>query len=239
MNQCLSKLLWDHHTEPTSEIFEDKGSFVAGSTEMYRALYTGDLLQSIEEAKKVGAWSHALILSTLMERSVFQDTLYAFASALPNGSAAKTLYFLFSGKQDDAMKNILSDVSGEALGARWHQQLAIFIANRSRIKDSFLVHFGDQLWQENLIVAAHLTYLLANIEMDPADAQNRVILLTADTFRNPLHYWKDVNAFQLTEIYEGIRRKSNSQFSMPYLVMYKMIYAGLACEYGFTERSKR
>jgi hypothetical protein len=135
--------------------------------------------------------------------------------------------------------SFLSDVSGEALGARWHQQLAIFIANRSRIKDSFLVHFGDQLWQENLIVAAHLTYLLANIEMDPADAQNRVILLTADTFRNPLHYWKDVNAFQLTEIYEGIRRKSNSQFSMPYLVMYKMIYAGLACEYGFTERSKR
>jgi hypothetical protein len=220
------------------EIPEESVQMVSGSFEMYRALFAGDLAQSIEEAKKGGAWIHALAQAFLIDHRTFQDTVYLYALTLPEGSAVRTLYFLFAGKQEEALGNMFYAISMNP-ELSWRQQLALLVAHRAHVDDEIFLRFGDQLWQWNMIVPAHIAYLLGNNEMDPMNAQNRVTLLAVDKFRYPFHYWNDVNALQITEVFEGIRKRGNPQFSMPYLIIYKMVYTCLLCEYGLIERAKR
>ena len=220
------------------DIPEESNPIAPGSFEMYRALFAGDLARSVEEAKKEGAWIHALAQAFLIDHRAFQDTLYLYALTLPEGSAVRTLYFLFAGKHEEALGNMFYTISMNPEFS-WRQQLALLVAHRAHVDDEFFLRFGDQLWQWNMVVPAHIAYLLGNSEMDPLNAQNRVTLLAVDKFRYPFHYWNDVNALQITEVFESIRKRGNPQFSMPYLIVYKMVYTCLLCEYGLTERAKR
>lgn len=107
---------------------------------------------------------------------------------------------------------------------------------------------GDRLWAvQGHVEAAHCCYLLADLALGPIDnPSTRIVLLGADHKRKrptnatqqhsfPSNFVVNMEAIQRSEVYEWAKVLGNSQYVLPGIHPYKLVYASLMADLGFID----
>ncbi|KAG9324600.1 hypothetical protein KVV02_004094 [Mortierella alpina] len=130
-----------------------------------------------------------------------------------------------------------SKVPSTSLG-QWRDTLVMILSNRTSGDQTAISSLGDLLLKEGWVEAAHICYLLSpqsSVHSGPDAQLNRLVLIGADA--NPhgaFPFYKNVEAFQKTEIYEFAcaLRSAGATGGLPFLQAYKLIYVWTLVELG-------
>ncbi|KAF8979317.1 hypothetical protein BGZ46_005604, partial [Entomortierella lignicola] len=135
-------------------------------------------------------------------------------------------------------------IPGESL-AQWRDTLIMILSNRTSGDQSAISSLGDTLLKEGWVEAAHICYLLSpqNSIHSGLDAQlNRLVLIGADFAPHAVFpFYKNIGAFQKTEIYEFAcaLKSSGATGGLPFLQAYKLIYIWTLVEWGMFSEAGR
>ncbi|KAF9978560.1 vesicle coat component, partial [Actinomortierella ambigua] len=135
-------------------------------------------------------------------------------------------------------------VPSESL-AQWRDTLATILSNRTAGDQNAISTLGNLLLKEGWVGAAHICFLLspqASIHSGVDTEQNRLVFIGADFSPHaPYPFYKNVNAFQKTEIYEfaGAIKSSGATGGLPFLQAYKISYAWTLVENGMFSEAAR
>ena len=89
-----------------------------------------------------------------------------------------------------------------------------------------------------VILLLIVSFMLSSGVMEGADnPESKVVLLGADHRKHSKTFATNVDAIQATECFEYIQRLQNSQFLLPHFQAYKIIYAYILLDYGFTDEA--
>ncbi|KAF9985353.1 vesicle coat component [Mortierella antarctica] len=137
-----------------------------------------------------------------------------------------------------------SKVPSTSLG-QWRDTLVMILSNRTSGDQTAISSLGDLLLKEGWVEAAHICYLLSpqsSVHSGPDAQLNRLVLIGADA--NPhgaFPFYKNVEAFQKTEIYEFAcaLRSAGATGGLPFLQAYKLIYVWTLVELGMFSEAGR
>lgn len=140
---------------------------------------------------------------------------------------------------------------------KWKANLAVLISNTSSPSASHsqpgndrrvAAELGDRLWAvQGRVEAAHCCYLLAELPLGPVDnPSTRIVLLGADHKRKrpttatnqmslPSHFLVNIDAIIRSEIYEWTKVLGNSQYVLPGIHPYKLVYASFLADLGLED----
>ncbi|KAK3809469.1 MAG: Sec23-binding domain of Sec16-domain-containing protein [Benniella sp.] len=128
---------------------------------------------------------------------------------------------------------------------QWRDTLAMILSNRTSGDQPAISALGDLLMKEGWVEAAHICYLLSpqtSIHSGPDTPLNRLVLIGADTNPSaPLPFYKNVSAFQKTEIYEFAcaLKSAGATGGLPFLQAYKLVYAWTLVDWGMYSEAGR
>ncbi|KAG0362449.1 hypothetical protein BGZ54_008620 [Gamsiella multidivaricata] len=219
-------------------------------------LRQGDLAASVRHAIESHLWAHALVISSHGDRELWKEAVNGFVShelsgqdgLHANGRASlRVLYSLFSGQSEKAALELIpqdlraqylentSDLSTqtkippESL-VQWRDTLILILSNRTEGDQATINALGNLLMKEGWVEAAHICYLLSpqfSVHSGPDTSHVSMVLLGASHSPHTIYpYYKNVESFQKTEIYEfGCALKSSGATGgLPFLQAYKLIY---------------
>ncbi|KAI7825987.1 Sec23-binding domain of Sec16-domain-containing protein [Gamsiella multidivaricata] len=135
-------------------------------------------------------------------------------------------------------------VPGASL-SQWRDTLAMILSNRTSGDQTAISSLGDLLMKEGWVEAAHICYLLSpqnSVHSGPDAQLNRLVLIGADA--NPFAvfpFYKNVAAFQKTEVYEFAcaLRSSGATGGLPFLQAYKLNYIWTLVDWGMFSEAGR
>lgn len=135
-------------------------------------------------------------------------------------------------------------ISSSSLG-QWRDTLVMILSNRTSGDQTAISSLGDLLLKEGWVEAAHICYLLSpqnSVHSGPDAQGNRLVLIGADA--NPhssFPFYKNVEAFQKTEIYEFAcaLRSAGATGGLPFLQAYKLVYVWTLVEWGMFSEAGR
>lgn len=196
-----------------------------------KTLLSGDRQGAVYQAMDNRLWSHALILASNMERSMWGHVVREFVrqevnTAGENTETLSALYEIFAGNLEESIDELVppsaragvrmvsrADTGGPTKNAldglnRWKETLALVLNNRSQGDHQALMALGKLLQDYGRIEAAHICYLFSRNPQRPAlfggydDEHTAIVLLGANNKGQPSDFGRDLDAILLTEIYE-------------------------------------
>ncbi|KAK4786778.1 hypothetical protein SAY86_010611 [Trapa natans] len=231
------------------QLFPPAEQAQATALEVQNLLVSGKKKEALQIALDGQLWGPALVLASQLGDQYYVDTVKQMAlRQLVPGSPLRTLCLLIAGKPAEVFSAEPTPVTTvphasyviqqpAQFGANcmledWEENLAVITANRTKDDELVLMHLGDCLWKErNENVAAHLCYLVAEVNFESYSDSARVCLVGADHWKCPRTY-ASPEAIQRTELYEYSKVLGNPQFILLPFQPYKIIYAHMLAEVG-------
>ncbi|KIW47501.1 uncharacterized protein PV06_00195 [Exophiala oligosperma] len=196
-----------------------------------KRLLSGDRQAAVFHAMDNRLWSHALIISSTMERSVWSQVVREFVrqevkTVGENSEPLSALYEIFGGNLEESIDELVPpsaragltmvskiDSTGPTKNAldglnRWKETLGLVLNNRCQGDQQALVVLGKLLEDYDRIEAAHICYLFSRSPAKPTifgggdDDQTPITLLGANHKKQPFDFGRDNEAIVLTEIVE-------------------------------------
>ncbi|RHN53751.1 putative COPII coat assembly protein, Sec16 [Medicago truncatula] len=229
--------------------FPSEEQMKAIASEMQNLLVSGKKMEALQRAQEGQLWGPALVLASQLGEQFYVDTVRQMAlRQLVAGSPLRTLCLLIAGRPNDVFPTEETSISGhpgavgmpqqsEQAGSNdmledWEENLAVITANRTKGDELVMMHLGDCLWKEKReITAAHICYLIAEVNFSSYSDATRLCLIGADHWTRPRTY-ASPEAIQRTELYEYSKLLGNSQFVLHSFQPYKLIYAHMLAEVG-------
>jgi len=202
-------------------------------------LISGDRQAAVIHAMDSRLWSHALIISSTMERSMWSQVVREFVrqevkTIGNNAESLSALYEIFGGNLEESIDELVPpsaraglqmvskvDTSGPTKNAldglnHWKETLSLVLNNRAPGDYQALTVLGKLLEDYQRIEAAHICYLFSRCPAKPVimggidDDQAPVVLLGADHRTQPCDFDRNQEAVILTEIFEFATNVLNS-----------------------------
>ncbi|KIW17252.1 hypothetical protein PV08_04443 [Exophiala spinifera] len=196
-----------------------------------KRLLSGDRQAAVFHAMDNRLWSHALIISSTMERSVWSQVVREFVrqevkTVGENSESLSALYEIFGGNLEESIDELVppsaragltmvskTDSTGPTKNAleglnRWQETLGLVLNNRCQGDQQALVVLGKLLEDYDRIEAAHVCYLFSRSPARPPifggsdDDQTPITLVGANHKKQPFDFGRDNEAIVLTEIVE-------------------------------------
>ncbi|EXJ80353.1 hypothetical protein A1O1_08497 [Capronia coronata CBS 617.96] len=196
-----------------------------------KRLLIGDRQAAVTHAMDNRLWSHALIISSTMDRLVWGQVVREFVrqevkTVGTNAESLSALYEIFGGNIEESIDELVPpsaraglqmvsrvDTTGPTRNAldglnRWKETLGLVLNNRCQGDHQALAVLGKLLEDYHRIEAAHICYLFSRNPAKPVivggvdDEQTPIVLLGADHRAQPFDFGRDHEAILLTEIYE-------------------------------------
>lgn len=196
-----------------------------------KRLLSGDRQAAVFDAMDNRLWSHALIISSTMDRSVWSQVVREFVrqevkTIGENTESLSALYEIFGGNLEESIDELVPpsaraglqmvskvDTSGPTKNSldglnRWKETLSLVLNNRCPGDHQALAVLGKLLEDYNRIEAAHICYLFSKSPAKPiifggADEEHApIVLLGAHHRAHPVDFSRDSEGVMLTEIYE-------------------------------------
>ena len=198
---------------------------------LQKRLLSGDREGAVFHAMDTRLWSHALVIASTMERSVWGQVVREFVrqevkTAAENTESLSALYEIFGGNVDESIDELVPpsaraglqmisrvDTGGPAKNAldglnRWKETLSLVLNNRCQGDHQALAVLAKLLQDYGRVEAAHICYLFSRSpQKSPLfggldEEQTSVVLLGANHKSQPSDFARDTDAILLTEIYE-------------------------------------
>ncbi|EXJ79630.1 hypothetical protein A1O3_07909 [Capronia epimyces CBS 606.96] len=196
-----------------------------------KQLLAGNRQAAVTHAMDNRLWSHALVISSTMDRSMWSQVVREFVrqevkTVGTNAESLSALYEIFGGNVEDSIDELVPpsaraglqmvsrvDAAGPTRNAleglnRWKETLSLVLNNRCQGDHQALAVLGKLLEDYNRIEAGHICYLFSRNPAKPLivggldDEQTPIVLLGADHKAKPFDFGRDQEAILLTEIYE-------------------------------------
>ncbi|KAI1627150.1 Sec23-binding domain of Sec16-domain-containing protein [Exophiala viscosa] len=196
-----------------------------------KRLLTGDRQGAVFDAMDNRLWSHALIIASTLDRSVWSQVVREFVrqevkTVGENAESLSALYEIFGGNLEESIDELVPpsaraglqmvskvDTSGPTKNAldglnRWKETLSLVLNNRCPGDHEALAVLGKLLEDYNRIEAAHICYLFSKSPAKPiifggVDEEHAPIVLLGVHHRaHPVDFGRDNDGVLLTEIYE-------------------------------------
>lgn len=196
-----------------------------------KRLLSGDRQAAVTHAMDNRLWSHALIIASTMDRSVWSQVVREFVrqevkTVGANAESLSALYEIFGGNVEESIDELVPpsaraglqmvsrvDTAGPTKNAldglnRWKETLSLVLNNRCTGDHQALAVLGKLLEDYNRVEAAHICYLFSKNPSKPLvvggidDEHTPIVLLGADHRAQPFDFGRDQEAILLTEIYE-------------------------------------
>jgi len=194
-------------------------------------LLKGNREQAVWHAVDSRLWSHALLISSTLDRSVWKQVVREFVrqevkTIGANAQSLSALYEIFGGNLEESIDQLVPpsaraglqmvskvDAAGPTKNAfdgldRWRETLGLVLNNRSPGDQEAVIILGKLLADYGRIEAAHICYLFSRSPAQPVimggadEPQAHVVLLGADHRASPFDLARDHESILLTEIYE-------------------------------------
>ena len=226
-------------------------------------LLSGKRADACQLAVSANLWAHALIIASHVNREVYADVvsrfiMSGFSSSNPTNAmeltqklpALKVLYSLFSGVGRESVYSFVSPADRvESLSslhiASWRLVLLIILKNRTPGDNLALITLGQELCRLNRVEDGHLCVLSSGLLEavsgfdDPATA---ICIVGADHIRNPGTFFKNLNAFHLTELLEFATTLQNNGSvlnAFPHFQAFKFWYASYLADIGYADLAQK
>lgn len=229
ISSCVNKVLWKEAVNGfvSQELTTGGGDLQANGREALRVLYalfSGQTQSAITEL--IPSTLRAPIDERQDETQVADDQFVTGASL-------------------SLMKPIEEPKIPSASLGQWRDTLVMILSNRTSGDQTAISSLGDLLLKEGWVEAAHICYLLSpqnSVHSGPDAQGNRLVLIGADA--NPhssFPFYKNVEAFQKTEIYEFAcaLRSAGATGGLPFLQSYKLVYVWTLVEWGMFSEAGR
>ncbi|KAK5554717.1 vesicle coat component [Exophiala xenobiotica] len=195
-----------------------------------KRLLSGDRQAAVFHAMDHRLWSHALIISSTMERSYWSQVVREFVrqevkTVGENTESLSALYEVFGGNLEESIDELVppsaraglqmvskvdsANPTKNALDGlnRWRETLSLVLNNRCQGDHQALAALGKLLEDYNRIEAAHICYLFSrnpakSVIFGGGDEEQPVVLLGVNHKARPFDFGRDQEAIVLTEIYE-------------------------------------
>ncbi|KAJ9612324.1 vesicle coat component [Cladophialophora chaetospira] len=196
-----------------------------------KLLLSGDRQAAVFHAMDNRLWSHALIIASTLDRSVWGQVVREFVhqevkTAGENTESLSALYEIFGGNVEESIDELVPpsaraglqmirrvNTGGPTKNAldglnKWKETLSLLLNNRSQGDHQALSVLGKLLQDYNRIEAGHICYIFSKSPQRPSlfggpDEENAsIVLLGANHKAEPSDFSRDQDAIILTEIYE-------------------------------------
>lgn len=196
-----------------------------------KRLLSGDRQAAVIHAMDNRLWSHALVISSTMDRSMWSQVVREFVrqevkTIGENSEPLSALYEVFGGNLEESIDELVPpsaraglqmvskvDTTGPTKNAleglnRWKETLSLILNNRSQGDHQALTVLGKLLEDYNRIEAAHICYLFSRNPLKPVifggfdEEHTTVVLLGANHKAQPTDFGRDQEAILLTEVFE-------------------------------------
>lgn len=241
---------------------------VEAMEQLRKNLLHGKREQAIWDAVDNRMWAHAMLLSSSLDKSIWQQVVQEFVRQEvrtfgENTESLSALYQILAGNLDESIdelvppsaraglqmvsKNTTSGPTKNALDGldRWRETLTLILSNRSSGDGQALVALGRLLAGYDRIEAAHICYLFAaspGLFGGPDNPQASVALLGADHLRHAFDYCRDFDSLLLTEVYDFVRTvlvSISGATASPHLQSFKLYHAMVLAEYGYKTEAQQ
>ncbi|CAF0732113.1 unnamed protein product [Adineta steineri] len=232
----IPKILWSSSNTPVIEETSSNSnntslSPTASENSLREFLALGEIDTSIKFACENQLYTHALIISYLTDKQLFEKTIHNIISNLDNGDVLKTFYELGAGSIPSVISNVTKAHYGD-----WKRHLAVILANRTDANAQFVdlcvKTMGDTLITSGRIYAGHFCYLIANVPFGSYrnNADKIAVIGSIHAGQSNLSFATIPN-LQLTEVYEYAVRRTLTTFT-PLKIYYtsKLVLHGLKRE---------
>ncbi|CAF2931302.1 unnamed protein product [Rotaria sp. Silwood2] len=233
----IPKILWSSSGTPIVEELSSSNnnntslSSTTLENSLREFLALGEIDTSIKFACENQSYTHALIISYLTDKQLFEKTIHNIISNLDNGDVLKTFYELGAGSTPSVVTNVTKAHYGD-----WKRHLAVMLANRtdtnSQFVDLCIKTMGDTFISSGRIYAGHFCYLIANVPFGSYrnNADKLAVIGSIHAGQSNLSFATIPN-LQLTEVYEYALRKCLTTF-IPLKIYYtsKLVLHGLKRE---------
>lgn len=196
-----------------------------------KRLLSGDRQSAVFHAMDNRLWSHALVISSTMERSMWSQVVREFVrqevkTVGENAESLSALYEIFGGNVEESIDQLVPpsaraglqmisrvDTGGPTKNAldglnRWKETLSLVLNNRSQGDHQALAALGKLLDDYNRVEAAHICYLFSRSPLRPIifggidEEHPPIVLLGGNHKAQPFDFVRDQESIILTEIYE-------------------------------------
>ncbi|XP_029677547.1 uncharacterized protein LOC115244220 [Formica exsecta] len=198
-------------------------------------LLYGRIQEALEYAMNEGLWGHALFLASKLDKRTYASVMTRFANSLPPHDPLQTLYQLHSGRVP-AVVTCVADPRWDD----WRPHLAMIISNTStnpEINRRSITTLGDTLFAKGDIHAAHLCYILAQIDFGTYGGNGVKLVLIGANQNKPYSEFLTMEAIMLTEIYEYARNLSDPCFTLVDLQTFKFDLIVKMVDCGLIEKA--
>ncbi|CAF0862625.1 unnamed protein product [Rotaria sordida] len=232
----IPKILWSSSNtpiieEPSSNSNNTSLSSTTLENSLREFLALGEIDTSIKFACENQFYTHALIISYLTDKQLFEKTIHNIIANLDNGDVLKTFYELGAGSTPSVVSNVTKAHYGD-----WKRHLAVMLANRTDTNAEFvdlcIKTMGDTFITSGRIYAGHFCYLIANVPFGSYrnNADKLAVIGSIHAGQSNLSFATITN-LQLTEVYEYSLRKCLTTF-IPLKIYYtsKLVLHGLKRE---------
>jgi COPII coat assembly protein SEC16 len=196
-----------------------------------KRLLSGDRQGAVYHAMDNRLWSHALVLASTMERSMWGSVVREFVrqevkTAGENTESLSALYEILGGNFEESIDELVppsaraglqminrADPAASNKNAleglnKWKETLSLVLNNRCPGDHQALAVLGKLLEDYDRIEAAHICYMFSKAaQKSPLlggtdEEQASIVLLGANHKARPADFGRDQDAIMLTEIYE-------------------------------------
>ena len=253
----------------TSGIYRPTGSTSRTETvdadaveSLRKHLLRGDREKAVWAAVDKRLWSHALLVASTLEPTVWKQVVQEFVRQEVklvgnNTEPLAALYEVFAGNYDESIDELVPpsaraglqmvskvESSGPTKNALdglncWRETLSLVLSNRTNNDNQALAALGKLLMSYGRIEAAHICYIFARSQTQPLfggadDPYTGIVLLGADHQGQPTEFFRDEDAILLTEVYEFAVTvlASNLAASLPHFQVYKLQRASWLADAG-------
>eukprot|EP01134_Creolimax_fragrantissima_P002900 CFRG2900T1 len=212
---------------------QQQGQFYShgAETQIQEHLLQGKAAEAIEMAGQQRQWLHALALASHISAGAFHKTLNDYViNELAPTSPMRTLYNMYC----NVPPAFLSTANLDA----WGDHVKILLLNSNGMEaNQHVCSIGDALRNAGRVREAHICYLLAGVPVRSLAKQSRIVLLGGDHQTQSFRSLIALRRIQLTETYEWVQTLCNSQYTLPSLAPFKLLYAFWLAEVGLMEEA--
>jgi len=237
---------------PSAKSFEDVARDRIALEKVESLLLHGKREEAVEEAVTGNHFGLALLVAGMCGGKTFQNATKKFADkVLLSESPLYTLALLFSGNLEPPPDSALEKVgltptvwsnSTTALLHTWKQHLCAIISNRILGWDRIVLSLGDRLLELGDIQAAHCCYMVCGCSLSSVlNSSSRLTVIGCDhlvPMDTALLTQEGIAAFGRSEAYEWAKRKGNPDAVIQSLQAFKLAYAILLADLGYSEEAE-
>ncbi|KAG0027752.1 vesicle coat component [Podila clonocystis] len=230
ISSCVNKELWKEAVNGfvNQELMDGSGDLQANGREALRVLY------ALFSGQTQTAVSELIPLN-----------LRKAPEPHPESSQGAVEDQFVTAESLSMMKPIEEPAVPAASLGQWRDTLVMILSNRTADDQTAISALGDMLMKEGWVEAAHICYLLSprtSVHSGPDAQLNKLVLIGADSNPHTVYpYYKNIEAFQKTEIYEfaSALRSAGATGGLPFLQSYKLIYVWTLIEWGMFSEAGR